>query len=92
MKKYLCLWLATASMLAHGEPQDQHVRPILQSENGRFVLGQISSMRSDQFLLDTKTGRLWQLAELGAGDKAGQPAARPVMFMTVEGKFSLEPK
>lgn len=29
---------------------------------GRFQLIQLSDMRQDQFLLDTQTGRLWQLS------------------------------
>ncbi len=34
---------------------------ILASPNGRYVLGQISIVREDQFLLDTKTGRVWRI-------------------------------
>ena len=42
------------------------VRPpqqkILASSTGRFVFGQISEFRRDQYMLDTQTGRLWQTA------------------------------
>ncbi len=31
----------------------------LNINNGRFVFGQISNARKDQYMLDTKTGRLW---------------------------------
>lgn len=31
----------------------------LNTNNGRFVFGQISEFRKDQFMLDTKTGKLW---------------------------------
>jgi hypothetical protein len=34
---------------------------ILSSGNGRYVFGQISEYRRDQYLLDTQTGRLWTL-------------------------------
>lgn len=34
---------------------------ILKSENGRFVFGQISDWRRDQYMLDTQTGRLWKI-------------------------------
>lgn len=34
---------------------------ILSSQQGRYVFGQISEFRKDQFLLDTFTGRLWQV-------------------------------
>lgn len=33
----------------------------LSAPGGRFVFGQISSYRRDQFMLDTQTGRLWQM-------------------------------
>ncbi len=33
----------------------------LSSDNGRYVFGQISEFRRDQYLLDTETGRLWVL-------------------------------
>jgi hypothetical protein len=29
---------------------------------GRFVMGQLTNMRRDQYLLDTKTGRIWAVA------------------------------
>jgi len=32
---------------------------------GRFVFGQISDSSKDQYMLDTFTGRLWQVAESG---------------------------
>ena len=32
---------------------------------GRFVFGQISDSSKDQYMLDTVTGRLWQVAESG---------------------------
>ena len=34
---------------------------ILSSENGRFIFGQIPEYRRDQYMLDTKTGRLWHI-------------------------------
>lgn len=38
--------------------------------DGRFVFGQISDFRADQYMLDTKTGRLWKivLRSDGRGD------------------------
>lgn len=36
---------------------------ILGSYSGRFVFGQISGLGRDQYMLDTQTGRLWQLVE-----------------------------
>jgi len=34
---------------------------VLESRDGRFVFGQINSIRADQFMLDTKNGRLWKV-------------------------------
>lgn len=33
----------------------------LSSAAGRYVFGQINGMARDQYMLDTQTGRLWQL-------------------------------
>ena len=38
---------------------------VLSSTNGRFVFGQTSNSGKDQFMLDTATGRLWQIGESG---------------------------
>jgi len=35
----------------------------LVTNNGRFVFGQISGMKRDQYMLDTQTGRLWQIVQ-----------------------------
>ena len=66
----------------------------LSSPAGRFVLGQISSMRRDQFMVDTQTGRLWTIVctKTGpAGDCTSQ-ALQPVMYVDSAGEnFSLAP-
>lgn len=36
---------------------------ILASDGGRFVYGQVGAARADQYMLDTKTGKLWQLVQ-----------------------------
>ena len=54
MKKLLIVsFLLYANMFAGSN--------VLSSEGGRYVFGQISDMARDQFMLDTKTGRLWQV-------------------------------
>ena len=42
-------------------------RPMLGVEGGRYVLGQIGTGRKDQYLLDTKTGRVWHFVETKDG-------------------------
>ena len=34
---------------------------VISSNNGRYAFGQTSVMRSDQFMIDTQTGLLWQM-------------------------------
>lgn len=34
---------------------------VLSASGGRYVFGQISDFRRDQYMLDTQTGRLWKL-------------------------------
>ena len=46
---------------------------ILSSYNGRFVFGQFSDSSKDQFLLDTQTGRLWQIVVGSEGNRKLQP-------------------
>ena len=52
----LSLMAAATSSLATDVPGSA-----LSAPGGRFVYGQVSSARSDQYLLDTQTGRLWQM-------------------------------
>lgn len=66
---------------------------VLASENGRYVFGQISEFRRDQFLLDTKTGRVWTtVVTKGEEDKDGVIVLQPVLFMGLDGKPSLDPR
>ena len=51
-------FLIIAAMLvgsAHSEPGTSL------SGNGRYAIGQISSFRSDQYMIDSQTGRLWKI-------------------------------
>lgn len=42
-------------------------------DGGRFVFGQISEYRSDQYMLDTQTGRLWRIVMMPDSTTALQP-------------------
>lgn len=44
----------------------------LSSESGRYVLGQISDSKIDQYLLDTKTGRVWQIQSAKRKTESGR--------------------
>jgi hypothetical protein len=51
--------------MATSQPQAAPEFKVLCSATGRYVFGQISGSSKDQFMLDTQTGRLWQIAESG---------------------------
>jgi hypothetical protein len=54
----------------------------LSAGSGRFVFGQISSYRRDQFMLDTYTGRIWQVG----ADSNGIEYLYPVKYRKVQAK------
>ncbi|MDE2106171.1 MAG: hypothetical protein KGL39_53620 [Patescibacteria group bacterium] len=66
------LTLAVCASVARAQPIE--VKPpqqkVLQSPGGRFVFGQVSEFRRDQYMLDTQTGRLWAIV-------MHKPAANP---------------
>ena len=61
--------VAFLSSALHADQVDIKAFPALGRAGGRFVLGQLSPMRQDQFLLDTLTGRVWQLQENQKGER-----------------------
>ena len=63
---------------------------VLSSENGRYVFGQISSYRSDQYMLDTATGRLWQIVVDKDKNQRLQPV--PVVQLLGEEAYIPEPQ
>lgn len=54
--KVIALALALLSATCHAEPGT-----VLATAGGRYVFGQISSARLDQYMLDTQTGKVWQV-------------------------------
>ncbi|WP_448211625.1 hypothetical protein [Colwellia sp. MEBiC06753] len=80
------------SCLAHANQPVEVIPPqhkVLGSENGRFVFGQVSSFRSDQYLLDTHTGRMWQIVENKDKQSVLQPV--PIKQLLVEEAYIPEP-
>lgn len=80
MKKFIA-FLLFASSLFGGQ---------LGVDGGRFVFGQVSEARRDQYLLDTQTGQLWQILE--SEDKS--PILSPVKvrnFIWNEKTSQMEP-
>jgi hypothetical protein len=62
--RYLLYILALIPVLsfADGSKVKPAVNKQISSENGRFAFGQISDFARDQYMLDTKTGKLWSIA------------------------------
>lgn len=92
--KLPALALAVAALLAaqtdaaaQGYPPPEPARPILGGEGARFVFGQVSAMRADQYLLDTQTGRLWQITKA----RDGLIVLQPVPVELIGGKRGFAP-
>jgi hypothetical protein len=62
MKSLLLAFTHIAICVAAGFAQESRSIGVLQNSGGRFVFGQVSLMRSDQYLLDTQTGRMWVMS------------------------------
>lgn len=63
-------------------------RAILSTAQGRFAFGQISDSNEDKFMLDTFTGRLWQLrkrTDIGL-------CLTPIPYRSENGECSLLPE
>lgn len=72
---------------------------VLSAGSQRYVFGQISDFRRDQYMLDTKTGQLWRIVELEC-EKKSEPGAKDdecpsilsaVPYRTLDGKYSVTP-
>lgn len=68
-------------------PQIPPAGKVMSSTGGRYVFGQISDSGKDQFMLDTRTGRLWRIAE--SSDVGTH--LRPIPYRDEEGKVSPYP-
>lgn len=87
MRKSLCFILLAAmsgSVIAQS-PAPSPVNPMLGSPGGRFVFGQISDARRDQFMVDTQTGRLWQVVCVdskaeGTSFQCNKTALAPIFY------------
>lgn len=60
--------------------------------NQRYVFGQISENRKDQFLLDTKTGRLWRYGCANGGQDSCIGVLQPVLHLNIDNQVTLTPQ
>lgn len=91
-----CSTLAFAADAVKVTPPQQKV---LASSNGRFVFGQISEYRRDQYMLDTQTGRLWAIVVRKAKNPDGSEVPGdgfsildPVPYSDFDGKLGVTPR
>jgi hypothetical protein len=68
----------------------------LSAPGGRYVFGQISDFRSDQYLLDTQTGRVWQIVLHKTKGADGTERETRVLdwipYIEAEGRYSPTPR
>lgn len=77
MRTLVCLF--ALSLQAHGDLKHQ-------STGGRFQLVQLSEMRSDQYLLDTDTGKIWRMVCADESYDGGASCRKPAWALEfVEG-------
>lgn len=97
MKRFLSavatMTVLTVSAQTQAPPK---VHPVLAAppgagEVGRYVIGQVSDIRADQYLLDTKTGRVWQLVNMNMGDGKSVSGWQEMPLFAPDGKMSYEP-
>jgi len=63
MKKLYLIAAALANVAYADLPQGNTIS----SSGGRYAMGQLSGARLDQFMLDTATGRIWQVTCMKPG-------------------------
>jgi len=86
MKKMLIVCILFGQIFAADFPANNG--NVLSASGGRFVMGQISTMRRDQYLLDTKTGRLWVVVKGENGVSMSPIQFRNLFWDTKKKKFS----
>lgn len=87
MKSGFLLFLAFTAIAFAQTSAPAAAPSVLKSDNGRFVFGQIGPARADQFLLDTQTGRLWEIVV----NKEGQQKLQPVPYIQLAGYDAFTP-
>jgi hypothetical protein len=80
------VYLLVTAQFAYSQTAPTPTGNTLSSPGGRYVFGQISTFRSDQYLLDAQTGRMWKLACIkGDGVSCEAAGLLPVIFLNENG-------
>jgi hypothetical protein len=76
--------------------QDQPVISVLTAPGGRYAFGQISRLGRDQYMLDTQTGRLWQLVCVQQSEGQDKTCKATVLqsidYLDDQGKYVTAPR
>jgi len=86
---YVFVLLILISKISYGQTEvitPQHKS--IMTDNGRFIFMQISEMRRDQYMLDTKLGRLWQVV----ADSSESISFSPILYRLLSGKYDITPE
>lgn len=94
MRKLLLLAMAAAlsSGALHAESSSGTA---LGAAGGRYVFGQISDARRDQYMLDTQTGRVWLMAcsQRDSTSNCTSTVLQPVLYVDINGtNYSVTPQ
>ena len=85
MQKLIGAYLLFAAISSHAQTS-QPPSVVLNSANGRFAFGQVGTFRSDQYLLDTQTGRLWKVSCIkGDGVSCETLGLLPAIYVDANG-------
>lgn len=83
-----CMCIAGSLQCAQAQSDPLPPTQVLSSHGNRFVFGQLSRIRADQFMLDTTAGRLWRLV-CSKEDEAGKTctvyALEPILYLGEKG-------
>ncbi len=74
---FFCVSFVFAENDAIKSPQQK----IMSSPNGRYVFSQVSEFARHQYMLDTQTGRLWQIVH----DEKDNNKLQPVPYIQILG-------
>jgi hypothetical protein len=92
MRLHALLALCAATAIAQAQTPPAGQVTTLSAPGGRYVFGQISESRRDQYLLDTQTGRLWVQTCISSGKEDPKQCAltglMPVYFTDGKGDLA----
>jgi len=92
------IWLSMVASISWAADPAKVAIPqqkVLSSSNGRYVFGQVSDYRRDQYMVDTQTGRLWQIVvrpdeSNTSGD--GIKILQVIPYVNIGGEITVTPK